>query len=82
MTRENRNRHWPHRFTCFATGRVIATEWFRAGSPDMMEEVSKRAEDWARIEGVEVDVHSGSVMPSGKVGSWDRMGLRARPVSS
>lgn len=72
-------KQWPHRFTDFATGRVIATEWFRAASPNMYEEVERRAEQLARIEGVEVDVLSGAVMPSGAVGSWERMGVRARP---
>lgn len=70
---------WPHRFTDFATGRVIATEWFRAASPNMHEEVERRAEDLANIEGVEVDILTGTVMPSGAVGSWSRLGLRARP---
>lgn len=69
----------PHRFTDYATGRVIATEFFRLDSPDMLEEVMRRAEDLARIEGVTIDCLSALTMPSGKVASWDRMGVKVSP---
>ena len=71
---------WPVQFSEFATGKPVATEWFRSASPDMYEEITKRAEFWARFTGTEIDCAEGSVMPSGAIGSWSRMGMRARPA--
>lgn len=70
---------WPFEFVCYHSGRFIACEWFRAAGEDMYEEVEQRAEQFADVEQCEVDIIGCSVMPSGRIGSRERIGIRCRP---
>ena len=72
-------KNWPVRFSVFATGKQIGVEWFPAAAENLIEQIEERAAFFARIEGVEVDIETGSVMPSGAIGTWERMGMRVRP---
>jgi hypothetical protein len=74
----NTPKRFPVKFTLFATGREVAIVWFDFASEylDRVEEIGARmAGEW----GQEIDTLSGSVMPSGKVAEWERMGLRFHP---
>lgn len=62
----------PHR------GRVVATLWHAFGG-DWIDHAETMAERMANEWNAEIDIETGSVMPSGNVGSWDRIGMRVAP---
>jgi hypothetical protein len=74
----------PFRVVCFEgphRGKIVATVWVRFGEDveACMEATAGRmADEWA----CEMDVEAGAVFPSGKVASWDRVGMRVRPTEA
>ena len=73
-------KRWPIRFTEFESGKQAGIVYFEANSPNYFDQIEDQAAKFANDRGVEIDIESGSVMPSGKIGSWERMGLRVRPT--
>jgi len=71
-------RNHPFEFNDFATGRFIAREYFTF-SDDMYDVIENRAAHFADVEGVEIDIITCAVMPSGKIGGRDRCGMRVIP---
>jgi hypothetical protein len=59
-------------------GKVVGRIWYAFATDwDIIEEDAARA---AREWDAEIDIHTGSVMPSGKVGTFERAGVRVRPA--
>jgi predicted kinase len=72
----------PVRFTIIHgenAGKVVAVRWF-AFAADIWDDVeaigARMAEEWD----AEIDIETGSVMPSGRVATWERAGMRCVPV--
>jgi hypothetical protein len=71
-------KRWPFEFIDFATGCFIARNYFEPHG-DMYDVIEQRAAHFAEIEGVEIDIIECTVMPSGKIHSRARVGMRVRP---
>ena len=69
---------WPMEFVNYHTGALVGREWFRPGE-GMYDEVEATAATLADVNGIEVDIYGCSVMPSGRIGSRERLGMRVRP---
>lgn len=69
---------WPYEFVEFETRRFCGRAWFRA-STDFFDEVEATAAIHATVSGKEIDIIGCSVMPSGRIGGRERVGIRVRP---
>lgn len=72
----------PIRFTIFAgphAGKVVGVRWFPFAQADVWDRVEDIGFRMAREWDAEIDIESGSVMPSGRVADWDRVGMRCMP---
>ena len=74
----NAPKRFPVKLTIFATGREVALFWVDFAS-DWIEYAETQAARMANEHGQEIDILTGSVMPSGRVAEWNREGLRVRP---
>ena len=74
-----RSSNFPVRFTEFATGAVCGIEYHGFADEDAWDVIEDRAAFHARMRGVEIDIETGTVFPSGKIAGCDRAGIRVRP---
>ena len=69
---------WPFEFVEFHSRRWCGVSWVRPGD-GMYDEVESIAATFAAVTGKEIDIIAGSVMPSGAIGSRERIGMRVMP---
>lgn len=68
-----------YQFVVHASGKFVGREWFDAGASNLLDQVQDRAGFHARMVGAEIDICECLVMPSGRVGGVERIGVRVRP---
>ena len=74
---------FPVRYVIFdgpKRGKIVGTDYLRFGDAAVYDEVERRAARIAREWEAEIDIEFGAVMPSGKVASYERIGMRVLPV--
>jgi hypothetical protein len=71
-------------FFDFDTNRRLGVEHFGSDvgalhDADVWKQIENRMKQYADTHGVEIDVRTAVLMPSGKVADWDCVGMRCEP---